>query len=136
MRLLLLSILAQLFVSTATAEPIDDLVGRLSADHLWQNGASAVLDLPKEASSKQVVGKTFDMWSFASGRVKHFTIIKQAEVRLPGSLPDVYTAILVQTDLGTKIVLLQYHEPPIGWWSRVYDAPPAKQAPLEAQPSP
>ena len=122
MRFLLLAIFAQFLASTAVAEPIDDLVTRLSADHGWANGGSPILHLSKEASAEQVVGKTFNMLSFASGRVQHFTVSKQREVHLPGGLPDVYTAISVQTDLGAKIVLIQYREPS-GWWSRVYDAP-------------
>lgn len=35
---------------------------------------------------------------------------------------ETYTAVLTETDLGKKIVLLKYERPGLGWWNRVYDA--------------
>jgi hypothetical protein len=113
------------------ADPIGPLVERLSASHgLWQNGMFADLGLPGTASKPQVVARVFEMTGFDAGHVKAFRITETRQVRIAGSLPDVYTAVLVDTEMGRKIVLLQYGtgaNPK--WWSRVYDAdpPPAPQ---------
>jgi hypothetical protein len=109
----------------ATADAIDGLVERLSSSHgLWLNGAFADLGLPRAASMQQVVSRVFEMTGFDAGRVKEHRILETRQVRIAGSLPDEYTAVLVETDMGRKIVLLQYQgERARGmWWSRVYDA--------------
>jgi hypothetical protein len=43
-------------------------------------------------------------------------------LRGPGGRTDRYTAALVDTDFGVKIVLIKYAGPTLGWWSHVYDA--------------
>jgi hypothetical protein len=50
--------------------------------------------------------------------------LETRQVRIPGSLPDVYTAVIVDTDLGKKIVLMKYEGAALGWWSRVFPAEP------------
>ncbi|MBN1384176.1 MAG: hypothetical protein JW983_04750 [Elusimicrobia bacterium] len=115
-------VLVVLFTGCATApDRIDSLVTRLSSDHLWQNGEYPILGLPKSASTEQVVAKVFKMTGFDKGHVTKYKILKVREVRITGSLPDVYTAVLVSTDFGNKIVLIRYDGPNLGWWSRVYD---------------
>jgi len=51
-----------------------------------------------------------------------YQILQVRQVRIPGSLPDLYAAVLVQTNAGEKIVLLKYAGGALGWWSRIYDA--------------
>ena len=97
-----------------TTDPIDQLVTKLSSEHLWQNGASPILDLPETASTEQVVKKVFEMTGFDRGHVKSYTILKVREVQIQGGL---FSAALVQTDIGEKIVLFTKG----GGWSRVYD---------------
>ncbi|MGA2867154.1 MAG: hypothetical protein ABSF95_21975 [Verrucomicrobiota bacterium] len=104
-------------------DPIQRLVARLSSSHgLWQNGLFPKLDLPATASTEQVVSRVFQMSGFDKGHVTTHRILETRQVRIPGSLPDIYTAVLVDTDLGKKIVLLKHEGPAAGWWSRVYDA--------------
>jgi hypothetical protein len=109
--------------STRTPDPIDRLVAELSASHLWQNGSLPILDLPETASPEQVIERTLAMITFDKGHVTSYRISKVRQVHIRGSLPDLYTAALVQTNFGEKIVLLKYN---VGarspWWSRVYDA--------------
>jgi hypothetical protein len=109
--------------AAAASDSIDRLMARLSSYHgLWQNGAFPKLDVPATASTEQVVIRVFQKISFDKGRVAKSSILETRQVRIPGSLPDEYTAVLVETDLGRKIVLLQHVAEPLGWWSRVYDA--------------
>src|SRR5688500_8799280 len=76
----------------------------------------------------------FDMISFDRVRVKHHKTLEERAVQIRGSLPDRYTAALVETDLGEKIVLLQHQGDVVGWWSRVYDSDRPKAA-VEIDPA-
>lgn len=116
--------------STATPKPaavqadaIETLVSRLSSSHgLWENGLFPKLDLPASASTEQVVARVFQMTGFDKGRVENYHILEIRRVRIPWAGLDSYTAVLVDTELGKKIVLLKHEGPAVGWWSRVYDA--------------
>ena len=107
----------------AVADPIDRLVADLLSSYgLWENGVFPILGLPETASTDEVVAKTFKMTGFDKGQVTSYKVLKIRQVHIRGSLPDLYTAVLVQTDFGEKIVLLKYVGASVGWWSRVYDA--------------
>lgn len=101
--------------------PIERLAARLSADPLWQNGIAPIIALPQTASTEQVVSKVFEMISFDQGKVTKHRILEAKRVRIKGGLPDHYTAALIETNLGEKIVLFRHEGGAIGWWSRVYD---------------
>ena len=107
----------------AQPDSIETLVARLSSSHgLWVNGLYPTLDLPATASTEQVVARVFQMTGFDKGHVSSHRILETRLVRIGDSFPDAtYTAVLVETDLGRKIVLLQHSSPSGGWWSRVYD---------------
>jgi hypothetical protein len=106
-----------------TQDPIDWLVSNLSATHgTWVNGVSIGISLPKTASTSEVIARVFEMPTFGAEKVTSYKILKIRQVRIPGSPPsDLYTAVLVQTNLGEKIVLLQYTGHILGWFQRVYD---------------
>jgi hypothetical protein len=116
--------------STATANPaavqtdaIGTLVSRLSSSHgMWRNGISSPLGLPASAPTEQVVARAFRMNGFDKGHVKTYHILEIRQVAISETLPnpDVYKAVLVDADLGKKIVILKYES--WGWWSRAYDA--------------
>ena len=95
----------------------------LSSSHgLWVNGVYPTLDLPATASTEQVVARVFQMTGFDKGHVSSHRILETRQVRIGDRFPDAtYTAVLVDTDLGRKIVLRQHSSPSGGWWSRVYD---------------
>jgi hypothetical protein len=114
------SILAALLVAVAsTTDPIDKVVADLSANPLWENGLSASLDLPKTATTEQVVAKVFQMTGF-SGKGTSYKILKTRKVHIKGSLPDLYTAVLLKTGPNEEVVLLQYNG---DWWSRILPVP-------------
>ena len=119
----------------AAVDPIDELVTRLSASPLWQNGIYPRLDLPKTASIDDVIARVFQLTGFDEGHVKEHRILETRVVSIrpvdrPAlvdprfervrSDPDMYTAVLVDTDLGKKVLLLKYEGTATGWWSRVF----------------
>jgi hypothetical protein len=130
MRSIFATIIAAMLVGCATAasDPIDQLVTNLSASHLWENGMFPDIKLPATASTEEVVTKIVAKTAFENAQhasvynVTKFKILKIRRVRIPGSLPDQYTAVLIQTDFGERIVLFKYVGEAVGWWSRVYDA--------------
>ena len=106
-----------------TPDPIDRLVADFSASHgLWENGVSPLLGLPETALPEQVIKRTFEMTGFDKGHVTSYKILKIRQVHIQGSLPDSYTAALIQTDFGEKIILFKYVGLTVGWRSRVFDA--------------
>jgi hypothetical protein len=106
--------------SKANTDDIDTLVARLSATHgLWINGMSPKLDLPKTATTNEVIDKVFQMISFDGvGRVTKYNILSERQVQIP-PFPGTYIAISVRSNRGPVIVLIRYGGD--GWWSRVFD---------------
>lgn len=95
-------------------DPISALVRKLGASHgLWLNGLSPNLGLGPEASPSQVVDKI----------LSPVQVLEQRGVLIPDSGERPYTALLVETSQGRKVVLMQYQEN-IGWWTRVFDPTP------------
>ncbi|MBS2036375.1 hypothetical protein JST97_15400 [bacterium] len=110
MRLLLIFILLN---GLAWADPVDHLVHRLSESHgLWVNGLFPKLELPANASNQQLLAA---LASYA----RNPKVVSEREVVIPGGGERPYRALLLETDEGTRILLLQ-HQGPVGWWSRFY----------------
>jgi len=65
-----------------------------------------------------VVATVLQLGGFTQGRGKPFRIIANRAVRIDRETAD-YEAVLVETALGRKIVLLSYASN--GWWTRVFD---------------
>lgn len=82
------------------------------------------LELPATATTDQVIARVFDMTGFEEGHVTRYRVLETRQVQI-GSRPDMYTAAVVQTDLGNKVVLLKYESAATRWWSRVYDSEPS-----------
>jgi hypothetical protein len=117
-----------LFGCVTKPDAIDLFVANLSADHgLWQNGMDGDR-VTKAASPEEVVSETFRIAEFQRGRVTNYQILKIRKVHIDYP-PDTYTAVLVDTNLGKMIVLMQYikgKDSTSGhWWRRIYSAFPA-----------
>jgi len=112
----------------APPDAIERLVARLSASRgLWLNGVTPRIDLPATAPVADVVAQLFQKSAPAVGAVTRHDIIESRQVRIPTHPADIgpdatYTAVLVDTNLGRRVVLMQYGPPSGGWWSRSYDA--------------
>lgn len=103
------------------ADPIDELVQRLSGDPLWENGIRPNIRLPRSAGPDQV--------AVAFLKTQHAALLELIairNVRIPGSQPDRYTAVLVDSSLGRKIILMRPDasdkEPDIRWNTRMFNA--------------
>ena len=133
MRLAFFSIIAALLVGcTTTRDPIDRLAANLASHRLWQNGFTSIMPLPANAATEDVVAKEFSRP--ATMPTIGYKILKIRQVHIQGSLPDLYTAVLVQTEVGKKIVLLQYQGQMPGWWVRIYDAKTSAWTGIPARP--
>jgi hypothetical protein len=109
-------------------DAIDSFVAALSADGwLWENGMDAIR-VTQATTPEEVVSETLRMAKFEAGLVTSYQILNIREVHIP----DTCTAVLVDTNLGRMIVLMQYIKgngsTPGHWWRRIYDAnPPIKR---------
>jgi hypothetical protein len=117
MRITRFIIIAALLAGCATTpDSIDRLVSRLSSDHSWERGDYFSLGVPATASTEQVVLAVLKTYHVTSYR-----ILTVREVKIPGSLPSPYIAVLANTDEGRKVVLLNHVGPDRDWWYRVFD---------------
>ena len=112
----------------AASDPIDQLVDELSQYNFWQNGVVPDITLPKTASTAQLVEALFKWRQGLDGT--EYRILKERHVCIDTYKPETFTAVLIETNRGKKIMLFQYmRHPPNSdswiWWGRVYDAKPA-----------
>jgi hypothetical protein len=127
MRSIFFVVIAAVLVGCATTrnpvdhDPIDQLVTNLSASHgLWRRSSPPVIKLPATASTKEVVAKALE------GQVASCKILKGRPVLVQGTLPELtYTAALVQTNVGKKIVIFRYEEEAAGWRTWIFDVKPS-----------
>jgi hypothetical protein len=86
-----------------------------------ENGPVQKADLPETASAEDVVSNVSKM-QWHDKELKGYRILEIRQIQHP-RYPTRYTAVLVQTDIGQKIVLFRYERDRwAGWWFRVYDA--------------
>lgn len=108
---------------------IDSFVAALSADgDLWLNGT----DSPNLLAARSPEGVVEEMLpelksKFGSGMLTSFHILDIRKVQI-GEIPATYTAVLIDTNLGQMIVLMNFIKGhgiiPGQWWLRIYDAHP------------
>jgi hypothetical protein len=118
----LILIIGSLLTACVSTHSIDSLVTKLSANGLWTNGGVPILQSPANASPEEVVAELFQKYGFAARHFASYRVVQTRQVRIPpGAHDDRYSAVLVATEAGPKIILLQYS--PHGWWSKIFDAP-------------
>ena len=107
----------------AAADPIDMLARRLNASHgEWINGLYPTIRLASDASTDAVIEEAIAKTGLIDGRIERFTIITARSVSIDEHLPHVYYALLLDTNLGGKILLMRYEGEITGWWTRFFDA--------------
>jgi hypothetical protein len=114
-----------LFGCVTKSDSIDRLVADLSATSgFYLNGFPDGSNLPQSASPKELVSEAFRQADFDPGRVTSYRILKirQVQVNEGNIIYHHYTAVLADTNLGKKIVLMHYDKAEGGWWRRIYNA--------------
>jgi len=97
---------------------IGALVTRLKATRgMWVNGYYTPIELPATTPIPQVLAAVLETIHYDERRATTYHIVEIREVQV--EFQQRYVAVLVETDLGNKIVLLRHTES--GWWNRVYD---------------
>jgi hypothetical protein len=99
----------------SNTDPVERLVIRLSRNGYWANGLTLGIPLPASARPDEVVKVVIDR---DFGR-QSYEVLRTEEVTIGNSVKDRYTAVLVRTKGGLKIILMRYHS--VGWWSRTFD---------------
>jgi hypothetical protein len=99
----------------------------LSADgDLWLNGT----DSPNLLAARSPEGVIEEMlpkvkFKFATGMLTSFHIVDIRKVQI-GQIPETYTAVLIDANLGQMIALMNFIKGhgiiPGEWWLRIYDA--------------
>jgi len=111
------------------ADPIDKLVTQYNASYgLWSNGTYPIIDLPPDATPKEVLAQSVKMCGFDQGHITTYKIRELRELTKlnVGESEPPYMAALVESNLGTKIFLFR----PLRnnqWWVRFCDIPEEKQ---------
>ena len=131
MRSTLFAIITALLVGCVTTpDQIDHLVAFLSAPGYLRNGKSLEIGddsiLPSTASPEQLIKTVFDSRALqgflvTGVPVTNYEILKIKQVHIRGLSPDAYTAALVRTNVGGKIILLQYYKPGREWSIVLFD---------------
>jgi hypothetical protein len=90
----------------------------------WSVGMFPTIELPSKAAPAEVTGVCVRAYAYPRGLIKQYRILAAETVFIPDDPPKPpvrYTAVLIASDLGKKIYLMQY----IGhsrWWTRSFDA--------------
>ena len=106
-------------------DPIDRVVAMASADSHFPSGATVAIRLAATNSLLDVSAKALEVQNTT------ITILESKQVHIGDkhddpihSQADVYTAVLVNTKLGQRVILLHFYQEPNAtnswWWSRVY----------------
>jgi hypothetical protein len=114
---------AAVLATAATTDPIAHLVVSLSGTYgMWVNGMSPVINQPKNATADQLVPEALRPLV----RFEHYQIIrieKVEQVKIDPVIPNSnYMAALVHGNPSDKIVLFQYINERVGWYSKVFDS--------------
>jgi hypothetical protein len=131
-RLFIISLVAFVMVGCGHQDPIDSIVKKESANPYFGNGMYVPIRLPAAATPEQLTSAVFKQDLRELGSVTNIVEARKIQI-MPKGLMDVtntdffnYTAVLVDTDIGRKVVLLHYfdggkNKTSAGWWHEVYD---------------
>lgn len=128
-------LLAALMAGCATKpDPINQCVAKLSGG-IFLNGFPSGVDVPPTASMHEMISRIFQVRY--PGRVTKFKILEVRQVHIidaplpendPASQqkdgPNEYTAVLVDTNIGQKIIIMRYVNKQVKF-QRVFDSNPA-----------
>jgi len=123
-------LLAVALTGCGQRDPIDRVVRQASSDPFFRNGMWKPILLPATASPEQLASAVFKQDFSELGNVTKILETKKVQIAykdMTNEVPNAtYTAVLVDADIGRKVILFQYSENKrdkriSGWWHRVYD---------------
>ena len=108
----------------STPDPISVLTNRLNDEvgGLWINGTYPIIHLPATATTTDVLNEAIKKTGFDEGHIKKYKILTTRTVSLRAGNTNEYCALLIDSDLGRKILLMRYEGEITGWWTRFYNA--------------
>jgi hypothetical protein len=102
-------------------DPIDRLVADYSKSQgFFENGMSRPIELPAGAAPEAVIKEALGINDSDKEGLASLKILEIRRVQIKDAQEDSYTAALVNTPGGKKIVLFSYAGNS-GWWSRILD---------------
>jgi hypothetical protein len=114
-------------------DPIDRVVQEESANHYFRSGPVELIRLPPDAMPEQLARMAAKQDLHAPGSVTKVLETRKVEIMPKGTPKNMidqkyidyctFTAVLVDTDSGRRVVLLQYRHldtNTVGWWYRIY----------------
>jgi hypothetical protein len=121
----ILSLIAVAFAEHEVAmDPIDEIGQKLNSDKtgLWVNGVFPAINLPADVKADTVIKEAITKVGFDKGYIKTFKIVEVRQLRLDALGMQNCSAALIETDLGTKVLLFKYDKNS-SWWTRFFDIP-------------
>ena len=115
--LLILSLACLSHSAVAGATKIARLVAKLHKDPLWMSGTFPELGLPRSATTAQVVARCLEMIRFDPGHIKRYEI--RAIEKVPWQNLGEITFVRITSDLGDKIIAMQYKDT-TRWWTKIF----------------
>lgn len=114
-----LAIVFALILACSPRDPIDNLVKKLSSDPYWYNGYEYPLRLPPNVSQVDLVLEALKHSDLPQPTPASIHIASHRDVIIHNIT---YSAFLLETDVGRRIVLLQYVALLHGWRHFVFEA--------------
>lgn len=112
MRSLLLATLLLFCTICSASDSIDEIINTLDSHGLWTNGMFQPIMLSVSASPKQVATEYLNR-----AHLDKSNIIEIRDVTISSMK---YYAVLIDSSLGEKVVILQYQGLKSGWWSKEF----------------
>jgi hypothetical protein len=110
--------------SSRNNEAVDRLVDKLNASHGgWGNGRRDSVQLPEDATANEVIGASLQIADPPFSEVKTHRVLSVCNIEklvAPGRGP--WSAALLETNLGPKILIWGFQGDKSGWWVRLHDA--------------
>ena len=114
MRPLFLVVLLFFSVVCSASDDIDSFISKLSPFGIWENGIFIPILLSESASPQQVVTEVLSKYHFDK-----YSIVEIKDVTINSMK---YSAALIDTNRGRKIMLVRYYGGSSGWWNKMFDA--------------
>jgi hypothetical protein len=100
------------------SDPIDRVVRQESSNPYFPSGPFYGINLPDTAPIEEVVTQAFEHALPLRIHPGKIDLLAKREVKIH---EETYTAMLVQTSSGQRVILLRYLPRVTNWWSMIYD---------------